>query len=136
MTKVRVFLSVAALAAIAAVAVAVWQFGPDEADPAIVEVETEAPDSAAIVRVETEAPGSTATVEVRAEPPAGTATAEVRAEAPRSYRIVTVLGKDEIPAILNPNMASAQEADEFLRDTTPVLALSLNGDHRPIRLGR
>ena len=59
----------------------------------------------------------------------------MEAETPRSYRIVTVLGKDQIPAILDPNMAPAQEADEFLRDTTPVLALSLNGDHRAYPIG-
>ncbi len=109
MTNVRVLLSVTALAAVAAVAVAVWQFGPDDASPASVGVDAGAPGS--------------------------TATAVVEAEAPPSYRIVTVLGKDEIPAILNPNMAPAQEVDAVLRDTTPVLALSLNGDHRAYPIG-
>ncbi len=109
MTNVRVLLSVTALAVVAAVAVAVWQFGPDAASPASVGVDAGTPGS--------------------------TATPVVEAEAPRSYRIVTVLGKDEIPAILNPNMAPAQEVDAVLRDTTPVLALSLNGDHRAYPIG-
>ena len=125
MTNVRVLLSVTALAVVAvvaAVAVAVWQFGPDDASPASVGVDAGAPGSTATAVVEVEAPGSTAT-------------AVVEAEAPPSYRIVTVLGKDEIPAILNPNMAPAQEVDAVLRDTTPVLALSLNGDHRAYPIG-
>ena len=135
MTNVRVLLSVTALAAVAAVAVAVWQFGPDDASPASVGVDSGAPGSTATVAVEAEAPGSTATMAVNAETPAGTATVEVDAEASPSYRIVTVLGKDEIPAILNPNMAPAQEVDAVLRDTSPVLALSLNGDHRAYPIG-
>ena len=135
MTNVRVLLSVTALAVVAAVAVAVWQFGPDAASPASVGVDAGTPGSTATVAVGAEAPGSTATMAVIAETPAGTATVEVEAEAPRSYRIVTVLGKDEIPAILNPNMAPAQEVDAVLRDTTPVLALSLNGDHRAYPIG-
>ena len=135
MTNVRALLSVASLAAVAAVAVAVWQFGPDDAGPASVGVDAGTPGSAATVAVEAEAPGSTATMAVNAETPVGTATVEVEAEVPPSYRIVTVLGKDEIPAILNPNMVPAQEVDAVLRDTTPVLALSLNGDHRAYPIG-
>ena len=122
MTNVRVLLSVTALAVVAAVAVAVWQFVPDDASPASAGADAGAPGSTATAVVEVEAPGSTAT-------------AVVEAEAPPSYRIVTVLGKDEIPAILNPNMAPAQEVDAVLRDTTPVLALSLNGDHRAYPIG-
>ena len=135
MTNVRVLLSVTALAVVAAVAVAVWQFGPDDASPASVGVDAGVPGSTATAVVEVEAPGSTATVAVEGGTPGSTATAVVEAEAPPSYRIVTVLGKDEIPAILNPNMAPAQEVDAVLRDTTPVLALSLNGDHRAYPIG-
>ncbi len=135
MTNMRVLISVAALAAVAVVAVAVWQFGRDDASPAIVGVETEAPGGPATVAVEAEAPGSTAVGEAETGTPGSTATEVVEAEATPSYRIVTVLGKDEIPAILNPNMAPAQEVDAVLRDTTPVLALSLNGDHRAYPIG-
>ena len=59
-----------------------------------------------------------------------TTTVEVPGEEPRSYRIVTVLSKDGIPAILEPNMVTAQEVGTDLRDNELVLALSLNGDSR------
>ena len=64
MTNVRVLLSVTALAVVAAVAVAIWQFGPDDASPASVGVDAGAPGSTATAVVEVEAPGSTATVAV------------------------------------------------------------------------
>jgi hypothetical protein len=57
-------------------------------------------------------------------------TVEVPGEEPRTYRIVTVLSKDGIPAILDPTLVSAQEVGTDLRDNELVLALSLNGDSR------
>lgn len=42
----------------------------------------------------------------------------------------TVVGKDAIPAILSPNIISAQEADDWFSPYEQVIGLSLNGDHR------
>ena len=46
------------------------------------------------------------------------------------YDIITVLGYDAIPAILEPNMVSIEEADEWMAPSEQVIGLSINGDHR------
>ena len=44
--------------------------------------------------------------------------------------LVTLLGFDAIPAILKPNLVSADEADSRMAPVEQVLGLSINGDHR------
>ena len=44
--------------------------------------------------------------------------------------LVTLLGFDAIPAILRPNLVSADEADSRMGPEEQVLGLSINGDHR------
>ncbi len=57
------------------------------------------------------------------EPDAGAATGE-------DYEIITLLGFDAIPAILNPTFLSADEAQEWMAPNEPVVGVSINGDHR------
>ena len=45
-------------------------------------------------------------------------------------KIVTVLGRDGIPAILKPDMISADFAATMMDPNERVLGLSINGDHR------
>ena len=44
--------------------------------------------------------------------------------------IVTLLGFDAIPAILDPEFVSVNEADEWMDPEELVLGLSINGDSR------
>ena len=44
--------------------------------------------------------------------------------------IVTLLGFDAIPAILDPEFVSVKEADEWMDSDELVLGLSINGDSR------
>ena len=44
--------------------------------------------------------------------------------------IVTLLGFDAIPAILDPEFVSVDEADEWMAPEELVLGLSINGDSR------
>ena len=46
------------------------------------------------------------------------------------YDIMTVLGYDAIPAILDPEFASVTEAEEWMAPSEQVIGLSLNGDNR------
>ena len=48
----------------------------------------------------------------------------------QDYEIITLLGFDAIPAILAPEMAGADAADEWMADNEPVVGLSINGDNR------
>ena len=48
----------------------------------------------------------------------------------KEYDIVTVLGFDAIPAILDPQFLTAAEAQEQYRPREPVMGLSIEGDHR------
>ena len=57
--------------------------------------------------------------------PAGAAGAEER-----SLRLVTVLPKDAIPAIFDPQHVSAVEGDAQLAADDLVLGVSVDGDHR------
>ena len=57
--------------------------------------------------------------------PAGAAGAEER-----SLRLVTVLPKDAIPAIFDPQHVSAAEGDAQLAADDLVLGVSVDGDHR------
>lgn len=46
------------------------------------------------------------------------------------YNIITVLGYDAIPAILQPEIVSAEEAGERMSPNEQVIGLSINGEHR------
>ena len=46
------------------------------------------------------------------------------------YDIITVLGYDAIPAILEPKIVNIEEADEWMAPSEQVIGLSINGDHR------
>ena len=48
----------------------------------------------------------------------------------RDLKIITVLGRDGIPAILKPDMISADFAAIMMDPNERVLGLSVNGDHR------
>ena len=48
----------------------------------------------------------------------------------RHLKIITVLGRDGIPAILKPDMISADFAAIMMDPNERVLGLSINGDHR------
>ncbi len=47
-----------------------------------------------------------------------------------NLKIITILGKDGIPAILDPQFISGAEASEQMVDSERVLGVSINGDHR------
>ena len=48
----------------------------------------------------------------------------------RELEIITLLGFDGIPAILNPAFVSAENAEEWMDESEPVLGLSIDGDSR------
>ena len=48
----------------------------------------------------------------------------------QALEIVTLLGFDAIPAILNPDLVTAPEAEDWMGSDEQVLGLSINGDHR------
>lgn len=48
----------------------------------------------------------------------------------QDLRIITVLGKDGIPAILNPQFVEAAEAIPQMGPSERVMGVSINGDHR------
>ena len=50
--------------------------------------------------------------------------------------IITILGKDGIPAILDPQFVSGAEAAEQMLDSERVLGVSINGDHRAYPLNQ
>ncbi len=74
----------------------------------------------------TPSPAATAT-----EPPATEAAPEEpAAEGDLSSQIVTLLPPDAIPAINDPRLITAGEADEQLRLTDLVIGVSIDGEHR------
>jgi len=48
----------------------------------------------------------------------------------QQFEIVTLLGFDAIPAILNPDFITAGEAERSMESDEQVLGLSINGDNR------
>ncbi len=48
----------------------------------------------------------------------------------RSLELVTLLPKDGIPAIFDPEFIEAGEASSLLRPDDLVIGVSINGDHR------
>ena len=51
-------------------------------------------------------------------------------DGPQELKIVTLLGFDGIPAILDPLFVSAGEANEWMEPDEQVLGLTINGDAR------
>lgn len=49
---------------------------------------------------------------------------------PVELRIITVLGKDGIPAILDPQFLSSGDASSQMQVDERIIGLSINGDHR------
>ena len=52
------------------------------------------------------------------------------ADAESPFQMVTLLGFDAIPAILEPEFVTAAEADAWMATDEQVLGLSINGEHR------
>ena len=46
------------------------------------------------------------------------------------YKIITLLGFDAIPAILDPVFVQAEDAERWMEPDEQVLGLSINGDSR------
>ena len=51
-------------------------------------------------------------------------------DAEEDLQIVTLLGFDAIPAILEPEFVGAAQADEWLEDDDLIIGVSINGDSR------
>ena len=51
-------------------------------------------------------------------------------ESGREVELVTLLGFDAIPAILNPKNVPASDAERWMELDEQVLGLSINGEHR------
>jgi hypothetical protein len=49
---------------------------------------------------------------------------------PRTLEIITVLARDAIPAIMNPNFVSGEKAHAQMQPHSQVIGLSINGDYR------
>ena len=81
---------------------------------------------------ETEAPAATPATTPTAATPASTPAepAEPGEEGEVPLEIVTLLPPDAIPAIDNPRLISAEEADKQLRLSDLVIGVSVNGEHR------
>ncbi len=53
-----------------------------------------------------------------------------KAAAEQELKIITLLGYDAIPAILDPQFLTAEQAQEQFHPDEQVLGLSINGDNR------
>ena len=51
-------------------------------------------------------------------------------EGGKRYEITSVLPKDAIPAVFDPDFLPADDADRQYRDTDLVIGVSIDGDHR------
>ena len=51
-------------------------------------------------------------------------------EGGKRYEITSVLPKDAIPAVFEPDFLPADDADRQYRDTDLVIGVSIDGDHR------
>lgn len=55
---------------------------------------------------------------------------DVRTLDDEDLEIVTLLGFDAIPAVLEPEFVDAAQADEWLEDDDLIIGVSINGDSR------
>lgn len=85
------------------------------------ESDAPAPDAAAA-----SAPSSSSTP--RQSPPSDEG--GVRTLDEEDLEIVTLLGFDAIPAVLDPEFVDAAQADEWLEDDDLIIGVSINGDSR------
>ena len=60
----------------------------------------------------------------------GTAKADSRGSAGKEVELITLLGYDGIPAILNPEFVDADIADIWMQPNEPVLGVSINGENK------
>lgn len=60
----------------------------------------------------------------------GTSGAQSSTAMERPLELVTLLGFDSIPAILNPTFVTLSEAEAWMDPAEQVLGLSINGEHR------
>ena len=78
----------------------------------------------------TSAPPAATTTSAPAPPPPAASDAEPPETVERDLEIVTLLPYDAIPAILQPEFITADEADEKLDPGSLVIGLSIDGDNR------
>jgi len=59
---------------------------------------------------------------------------QASSETTLNLQIITILGKDGIPSIDNPQFVTQSEADSQMLSNERVLGVSINGDHRAYSL--
>lgn len=79
---------------------------------------------------DTPAPPAATATSAPAPPPPAASDAEPPQTVERDLEIVTLLPYDAIPAILQPEFITADEADEKLDPGSLVIGLSIDGDNR------
>ena len=104
-------------------------FTPRSADPTPIPAPTTSPTPTRAAATVTATPTpATATPNPTASPTA--AAAPISDDPDANLRIITLLPKDGIPAILEPTFIDATKAwDQYLADE-PVLGVSINGEHK------
>ena len=75
-------------------------------------------------------PSEGVTVTLRGETRAPVAPGAEAGDEDSGFKMVTLLGFDAIPAILEPEFVTATEADAWMRPDEQVLALSINGENK------
>ena len=120
------------LALLALVAVASVVAGCSGGDPVSTSASTATPSDAAggetATQPATTSIPETSALDTTATQPAPTNTPSVAAS--RDLDIVTLLRKDAIPAILEPEFLTVAEADEQMQDDELVIGVSIDGDSR------
>ena len=75
-------------------------------------------------------PSEDVTVTLRGETAASPVLGAETADPDSQFQMVTLLGFDAIPAILDPEFVSADIADQWMEPGEQVPGLSINGEHR------
>ena len=91
---------------------------------------TGVPATATSTAAPTSAPPAATATSAPAPPPPATSDAEPPETVERDLEIVTLLPYDAIPAILQPEFITADEADERLDPGSLVIGISIGGDNR------
>ena len=91
---------------------------------------TGVPATATSTAAPTSAPPAATATSAPAPPPPAASDAEPPETVERDLEIVTLLPYDAIPAILQPEFITADEADEKLDPGSLVIGLSIDGDNR------
>ena len=130
----RRFLLLAALACASVFAAACGSSDAGQtADPATQSAASVPADAQAVASVPADTPAPVSDAELARDPwsedsDAFDATSIV--EDGKRYEVTTVLSKDAIPAIFDPDFLPADSADRQYRDTDMVIGVSIDGDHR------